>query len=339
MALVAGSGYERPRGDTRVLQPIVSREEPSRRSERRPARRVPRVALLLLGLSLAAVGGVAWLVRDPTARILERRGGIARVEIELVRAGEAYRDEELRLVSTSGLEVELAIRRPAGESARALPTALILGGNRTGRDAAWLVEAGRGTVVAALSYPTRVQRIEGPSDAFDVRRAILDTPAAVMLAMDHLVSLPEVDPARVELVGVSLGAPFACVVGALDHRFRRVWSIHGGGDPLRLFDHALAKDVGFAPARVVAAFSIALAAHGFELAPEAWAGRIAPTPFVMVNAEGDRRIPRTCVETLYAAAREPKELRWVEGAHVSGRDEEQVRALCALVLERMRADP
>lgn len=280
------------------------------------------------------------LRRDPTPRILALRGELLGVQAGPELRASGHIDQEIVLTSTGGLEVELRIRRPddggARDGATRRPTVLILGGHRTGRGAAELIRDTHGVVVAALSYPTRLERIESPGDVVEVRRAILGTPGAVMLCADYLCAEPYVDPARLELLGVSLGAPFACVAGALDTRFVRVWSIHGGGAPARLFDAALRPEVTFAPLRKPAAHALALLSHGATLAPEKWVARIAPRPFVMINGEEDEWIPRPSIDVLYAAAGEPKELVWIPGGHIEKREEEQIVALCALVLERMQ---
>lgn len=292
-----------------------------------------------LGLCLVGLGAFLWLTRDPTARILARHGRLVEARESPASVAQGLVDQEVRLISSSGLVVDLGLRWRAGSGSSRRPAVLLMGGQRTGRGAARLVEEPRDALVVALSYPTAVRRIRGLDDFLAVRQAILDTPAAVMLVMDYLVSRPDVDGARVELVGVSLGAIFACVSGALDERFRRVWAIHGGGDLQLLFESSLAGDVAFAPARSLAAWLIRLAGYGFSFAPEAWAGRVAPRPFVMVNAESDQRIPRASVELLFESAGEPKELLWLSGRHVSPRQEELVRELCDLVLDRMRTDP
>lgn len=299
---------------------------------RRWKRRLVGAGLVLLLLVLGA--GLA-LQRDPTPRILALRGELAGVRDGPPLAASAHVDQELVLTSTGGLEVELRIRRPddGGETPR--PAVVILGGHRTGRGAAELIPDTHGIVVVALSYPTRLTRIERPRDLLEVRRAILGTPAAVMLCADYLATRPFVDPARVELVGVSLGAPFVCVAGALDPRFVRVWSIHGGGAPARLFEAALQRELSITPVRKLAARAITLLSHGTTLAPEDWVARIAPRPFVMINAADDEAIPRACVDVLYAAAVEPKELVWISGGHIEKSDEAQIAALCELVLERM----
>jgi len=289
-----------------------------------------------LGLALVGAGGWTWLARDPTATIVARRGRLhAIVEAPSFAVGAGQIDQGVRLRSTSGLEVELSLRRPDDGGTRPRPAVLLLGGLETGRRAVGLIPDGRGVVIAAISYPCAVVKIRGPSDVLAARRAILDTPAAVMLAMDYLCELPFVDRSRVELVGVSLGAPFACVAGGLDSRFARVWVVHGGGGALGMFDHGLKKEIGFAPARRLAAVAVWCLARGPTMSPEHWVGRVAPRPFVQVNAQDDARIPRACVDLLYESAGDPKERIWLPGGHVDGGDQEQVRALCELLLERI----
>jgi hypothetical protein len=298
----------------------------------RPCGRAARRAALVLALA-----GLAGCVCDPAARILARRGSVlAAVEGEPVAAA-GHVDQEVALRSSSGLEVELVVRRPQdGATVERRPVVLILGGADTGRQAARLVPDTHGIVVAALSYPTDVRRIGSPADALDVRRAILDTPSAVMLAFDWLLAQPYADPARVELVGVSLGAPFACVAGSLDERVRRVWSIHGGGSPAKLITHALHDEL-WAPFAWLGGRTIAWLAHGYTLAPERWVAGIAPRELVMVNALDDEAIPRACVELLHRAARGPKQLLWLPGGHIDKDDEERIRALCVLVVEAVES--
>jgi dienelactone hydrolase len=309
-------------------------------------RRGRRGRLLLGGavvLPLALVGVAYPLMRDPLPGILARRGELAEAVEEPGQAVEGFVDRDVRLVSTSGLEVELTIRRPveAGDEGvdrdeTPRPAFLLLGGHRTGRDAARLVQDSRGCVVAAMSYPTDVRKIHGPGDVLAARRAIPDTVSAVMLCFDYLAAQPFVNEARVELVGVSLGAPFVCIAGAVDPRFRRVWAMHGGGDVYGLLEHALKREIHSGLARKLAAAAITPLAHGLTLAPEDWVGGIAPRPFVMVNGREDVAIPRASIDTLFEAAGEPKELLWLEGGHIEKRDEQQVRELCDLVLDRMQ---
>jgi fermentation-respiration switch protein FrsA (DUF1100 family) len=171
-----------------------------------------------------------------------------------------------------------------------------------------------------------------------IRAAFLDTPPALMLALDHLLRRKDVDGARVEVVGVSLGAPFVTIAGALDPRFTRVWVLHGSGGSFAPLEMNMRRTIRFAPLRYGAAAVANVIIAGPRLAPERWVARIAPRPFVMVSAEGDERLPRAGVEALYRSAREPKSLIWMPGRHVHA-DTATIRQLADIVLARVRATP
>lgn len=301
-------------------------------------RRVARLALRAAALGIVAfIGLLSWLSIDRSSQILDRHGELDAVTLGPEIPFRRYLDRDVLLQSTSGLEVEVLVRRPANNNERA-PLVLLLGGLDTGKSAARLIEADAPVVVAALSYPTDLRKLHASrifSEIADARRALLDTPAAILLALDYLLAEPYVDPSRVELVGVSLGAPFAVVAGALDVRVQRVWSIHGGGDPTAMLSKGLESRIGFGPARwAIAAFTARLA-HSSSIAPEDWVGRIAPRSFIMVNAEHDERIPRECVDALFEAAGEPRELIWDPGAHIDVDRDARLEGLTELVLERM----
>jgi hypothetical protein len=136
-------------------------------------------------------------------------------------------------------------------------------------------------------------------------------------------------------VGVSLGAPFVSIAGALDPRFTRVWVLHGSGGSYAPLEMNMRRTIPFAPLRVVAAAVANVIIAGPRLAPEQWVPRIAPRPFVMVSAEGDERLPRAAVEALYRSAREPKTLIWMPGRHVHA-DTATIRQLADIVLAKVR---
>ena len=311
-----------------------------------------RVALVLT-LGPVVVGALSLLVmafRDPTSRFLDRRSHLVRVTTARAQVLDDHVVEAVRLRAASGLVVDLLVKRPldavnadrrAGSSARR-PAVLLLGGHVTGRDAVRLIPETRGAVVVAMSYPYhgehRLKRLQIVRQVPAIRRAILDTPPAVMLAVDYLSSLPDVDPTRVEGVGVSLGAPFMVIAGALDPRLSRVWSIHGSGGSYGPLAANLERTIPFAPARAAVAALGSLLISGPRLAPERWVDRIAPRPFVMLNARDDQQMPRPFVERLYRHADQPKSIIWVPGGHVRATPE-IVRPLVDTVLARVVVAP
>jgi dienelactone hydrolase len=286
---------------------------------------VKRLGRILLWCGvLLLVGGAAgalWLLRDPEPRFRERRSELIAVDSSALGADETAEFRDYTLLAQSDLRVEIRVRRPVREAAAVgaatvrRPLYIILGGQRRGKEAGALIGDTRGLIFASLEYP-----FHGDEDAKgfamvrqapQVRQALFDTPPAVMLALDYLLSRDDVDTTRVELVGASFGAPFAVIAAALDPRVTRLWLAHGGGDPYRLINRGL---------------------EGPRLAPEKWIGRVAPRPVVMLNAQDDERIPRASVDALWEAAREPKQLHWLPGQHMQGNRPETLEQLIEKML-------
>ena len=96
------------------------------------------------------------------------------------------------------------------------------------------------------------------------------------------------------------------------------------------------RTIRFTPVRMVAAAIANVIISGPRLDPVRWVGRIAPRSFVMVNATDDERLPRSAVDALYRAAREPKEQLWMTGVHVHG-DSATINRLVGIVTPRIRA--
>ena len=306
------------------------------------ARRI--VAHALLALAIIGALAAAFLLRDQRPRIESRRSSLTDVSVAGAESPDPrYAVDHVVLAAESGLEVTLAVKRPIGAppdcggDARR-PAVILLGGHRTGERAVHLVNDTRGTVVAALAYPFegnhRVKGVAIVGEVPAIRRAVLDTPAALMLAVDYLAQIPCVDSTRIEAVGVSLGAPFAVIAGAMDRRISRVWAVHGAGGIYTPLEFNLRRQLGSRAGSIPLAALGSLLLSGERLAPERWASEIAPRPLVMINALDDERIPRHSVERLYRSAGEPKEMIWLPGAHVRS-EAEVVRPLIDLVLTRI----
>jgi hypothetical protein len=303
-------------------------------------------AILWSGCSLSLLFALATLpgplLRDPSVDFASRKGRLARVEIESeTRHGDST-ITELRLHSDSGFAVELAIRSPA-TATTALPTALLLGGKGTGRDAARLGADSDAIIVVALSYPyagdVDVKGLRAVLQARRIRRALLDTVPAILLATEYLLEQPYVDPRRFDLVGVSLGAFLVSPAAVLDERIRRLWLVHGAGQPGEVIEYALREDIGMAPVRHMTAAWLDSLVGGEYLAPEHWVGRVSPRPVIVVNARNDESLPSASVEALHVALREPYEIVWTDGQHVQPNRKEVIEQLRKLVLGRMADEP
>jgi hypothetical protein len=306
----------------------------------RPRRWARAAALTFVVLAAASVG---WLLRDPVPVFESFTGALARAETLGTTVDGGMTEQEVLLTSTSGLRITLAIRRPTivpGDTARRL-LFLVLGGHERGRGAAQLIGDTRGTIFASMDYPYdgdhRAKGLAVLAQIPRIRRAFYATPPAVSLALDHLLARPDVDLARVELIGASFGAPFATIAAARDTRVKRLWLAHGGGKPWAMIDTGLVKEIPWTPLRRPVSGLATLLASGPRLAPELWIGQVAPRPVVMLNALDDDRIPRRSVTALWEAAGEPREQVWLPGKHMQGNRPEVLRALVDAVMARAGA--
>jgi dienelactone hydrolase len=171
--------------------------------------------------------------------------------------------------------------------------------------------AKQGWTVLAIDLAEHGERAATtPSDPL-IRRRLIGKPAFVAQSVadlsagvDLLATTAGVDATRIAYVGFSLGGMLGTVFTAREPRIRaaaiviagsfahmRYWERGSDEDRARRKEAADATDPAF------------------------FAAAIAPRPFLMVNTTDDPVFPREAVETLFAAAGEPKELRWHPGTH------------------------
>ena len=285
-----------------------------------------------------------WLIwpilSDPSDGFFERKGRLERVEVTREWQTADSRYQNLALHSSSGLAVEAMIRRPL-DAAGPRPLVILLGGYGTGRRAAQLVTEPAGVVVASISYPYQGERdIDGLSllwNLDEIQQAMFDITPAVLLMLDYLAGQPYVDKQRIELVGVSFGAFFVSIPGAMDERFNRVWLVQGAADPEAIYEYMLRDRISFDPLRIVAAKLVYFVTGSGYLKPERWVGRISPRPVVVINSHDDTSYPPASVAKLHAALREPYRIRWLEGEHVTPGRTEIVRKISNQIVSSIAA--
>ena len=252
--------------------------------------------------------------------------------------------ETLRLLSTTGLEIDMRVLRPAGEITGKLPVLILVGGHTTGKDAVDLVGAPDGMAFAAIDYPYAGGKLE--ESFWEVIRAIpriqdafIDTPPGLSLALSYLLEQPWADPDRVELVGVSLGVPFAAAAGGVDERFSRVWLIHGGADNVAWVRHVGRKAVPNELARNVVARTALFLVYSNSLEARDWIPEIAPRPLIVIAARDDDLVPPDAQAPFIAAAEsEHVELIWTEGLHIQPKRTDELNQLLDIVLTRVAAE-
>jgi dienelactone hydrolase len=301
---------------------------------------VRRTAWAAAAILLAAIAMTAlWLADHARPRheyFLTRRGTeVSAMPQATLRQSGGYLSQAVELRSNSGLHVQLRVLRP-GDAAGPVPVVVVLAGHRTGRDAVDLIGDPGHVAMVALDYP-----YHGPEDIRsklgylrslgDFQTALLDTPPAASVVLDWLEAQSWADTSQAELIGISFGAPFVAVAGALDERFRRVWIIHGGAGNRGWIEHNLRDRIPQNWLRPLAATLLHLVVYGASFNTAEWVARIAPRPVVVIGARDDERLPERKVEALFAAAGEPKELIWTEGGHVDPGRPELVRQILDIV--------
>jgi cephalosporin-C deacetylase-like acetyl esterase len=301
-----------------------------------------RVALGILLLA-ALVVGLYWLELAIPKRdyFIERRGTLVSADVREA-SSDGVVQKLVRLESSSGLRVNMRMVRPETAEGETLPVIIVMGGEGTGKDAVDLVGAPEGVAYLALDYP-----YEGDQelDAFwesmaaipGIQQAFLDSPPAMMLALDWALQQAWVDPDKVELVGASLGVPFTAVAGALDDRFTRVWLLHGGAENVPWVMHVGRRYVENEFLRGLLARGALLLVYGNSFEALDWIPEIAPRPLVIVAAKDDDFVPPEAQQPFVeaAAASEHIEIVWTEGRHIRPTRREELQQLLDVVLSRI----
>jgi len=298
--------------------------------------RVLLVALIAAATVVAALA--AYRAYDYRPRFARAAGELVAVRdstgIGPARDGKPL--TEVTLVSDSGLQVRARVRAEGSRSGERHPAAILIGGYKTGRKAVDIPAETADLVLLSIDYPysgpERPRGFDWLRHFGSMRKAILDTPAAVLLAAQYLYGREDVDPRRVSIIGVSLGVPFSVAAAATDKRIAGAALLHGGGDIATMAYYAFA-DRG--PAWVMRSLAWGLSWVVAPLEPTRYAGDVAPRPVLMVNAAGDEFIPQSSVLELYRALRQPKRIVWLESAHVATSDDEVVDELMSITLEWM----
>ncbi|MEM1154578.1 MAG: hypothetical protein AAGI44_10575 [Pseudomonadota bacterium] len=296
---------------------------------------IAALSCLVAGLSLWVLYPV---LTDPVPGFAVRQGTLISAEDTGFYELTDSTLTEMTLTSSSGMQVQLALRRP-DQPLPGNPVMVLIAGQESGRAAAMMFPETHGVAVAALSYlyqgSDEFSRMGIAMDLHKIQQAILDTTPAVMLAIDYLYDQSGLNPQSVELVGVSFGAFLASVPAALDERISRLWLIHGAGDPARVIDRGLEGRVW--PGALRAGISNFLARVGGwpHLTPERWVGEVAPRPVIVINGLDDDDMPELSVGALHAALGEPNEVLWVEGGHIHPKRPETITRVIDLMFPRL----
>ena len=296
-----------------------------------------RVVRALGGVLLAsALAGAAWLAtgRPPDY------GSLARADAEPDTSPSLrFRVEQVALETTTGRSLSCMLRTPVVVGAAASePTLLIAGGLATGRRAVLLLDTLYAGAALACDYPwAPLLRARGARLVWRLPRLrgeMVATPGMLEVAAEFLATRPEADTARLVGLGASLGVPPIAAWAARDPRARAVALVYGGADLGRVIEATFARDV---PAWVPTRFLGWLAGVALRpVEPGRTVGGIAPRPLLLIAGADDAWIPRASVESLYAAAGEPKRVIWLGTGHMGPTNEILLQMLADSVGQWMR---
>lgn len=144
-----------------------------------------------------------------------------------------------------------------------------------------------------------------------LRQAVLD----VRRAGDWLARRPDVEPSRIGLVGISLGAVIGSLTAGVDDRFGRSVFLIGGGDLPAIVMNGSKETLAAKERLVKEGFTVdQLRTLWKDVEPITFASRVRPDEILLINAEADEVIPKECTVRLQAAMGSP-EIRWFKGGH------------------------
>jgi fermentation-respiration switch protein FrsA (DUF1100 family) len=320
---------------------IVPRRTP--RTPRTP-RRSHTLRVGIAGVSLS----VACTLSSPSSQVdgdrnIARRSRLLSAETTFVGMRGRYASYRVRLADDVGLVATGRLLTPRGSggdvalgaTTRRYPAVLLNDGRELdSRAIDYLPPEFGDIVVLSLDYPKSLPYELDLSAVFfhggRLRDAADEVPALFSLGAAYLAGRADADTARIAIAATSFAVPFAVVAAATDDRFRNVALIYGAGD----LDGVLAANLTLRPRFLRSAIAWLATRRFRALEPERHVARIAPRPLVMVNGFDDAQMPRSTVESLYNAAREPKTLVWLRTGHLTPTDTTLVQTLVdtALVL-------
>jgi len=332
-----------------ALPPGWGVDDAGRRRRRR--RRILKIAGAVAVLLLVWFWVFIWLpaYRNPVKFFEARRSDRFEVRIDSTRSEAGLVLESLRIEGfrTGADEPDVGFdayysrpEQPEGP----MMGVVLMGGIRTGREAMRIISTrphiGQIGAFLTMDYPYNGPRsfrgLEMVPWIPRVREALFDGVEATRLAVDFLLSRPEIDQERIVLLGGSLGAFYVTDAAALDHRPAAVISFMGGGNITSLLESNLRSGgyVGTKLLSVPAAAFIGLLIRPLE--PTRLAEHITPVPYVQVSATADERIPRENALAVYDAALEPRKLVWMEADHVLPNRDDLIERMIELALEELR---
>lgn len=144
-----------------------------------------------------------------------------------------------------------------------------------------------------------------------MRQAVMD----VRRAGDWLADRPDVEPSRVGLVGISLGAIVGALADGVDDHFGRSVFLIGGGDIPEIVMNGSKETLAAKERLLGEGYTVDRLRELWKVVdPLTFASRVRPEEILLINADSDEVIPKDCTLKLRSAMGSP-EIRWFKGGH------------------------
>ena len=283
------------------------------------------VACALLPGSVArAVQGEPATSPDPNPGLFayDKRAPLDAVATPFPVADSTTRVDLVEYTTFDGTRVPGLFLRPTG--ARTRGACLIvqhgLGGNKGDMVAALPQFVGMGYGVLAIDareHGARGSVTDGVNAAHDpvlLEAMLRETVIDLRRGIDVLTRRAECDRRRIGYVGYSMGGMLGALLAGADRRVKAPALVLAGGDWQVHFDSradVFLPGIRDEPERLLTARALL-----DPVDPVRWAGRISPRPVLVIGAREDLAIVPAMVDALFQAARDPKQVVWLEGGHL-----------------------
>jgi len=309
-----------------------------------PRRSACTSALLALTVTLAQAQGAS--SRDSFLRLVDRARVPLAPELSALSAGGPFARERFTFATEDGQRVPGLAVKAAGSARR--PTVIVLHGTGDRKEGMIpLLEAlaDRGFLAVAIDGRHHGERAKGPGDypqailqAYRTGRGhpfLYDTTWDAMRLVDYLQSRPDVDGARIGMMGISKGGMETYLTAAVDPRIAVAVPVIG----VQSFQWALEHDAWQARVETILGAVLGAARDGLrpvdaefvqefydrvvpgiyaEFDAPAMLPLIAPRPLLVINGDSDDLTPLEGVREAAAAA---------EQAYRTARAEDRFRLL------------
>jgi len=269
---------------------------------------------LLAGLVLVAAVGCGGTsggdssasTADATPFAYDASAPLAYVDRGVVNHNYPIKVHDVTFTSAGGRKVDGLLAVPPGKG----PFAAVVylhgsGGDRTELivPATWM--AARGVVTLTITMPEDAAPTGTATERLvEQRQGFVTSVVAARRAVDVLDSLPQVDPARIGLVGWSSGARMGAVLAGVDRRIEAFDLLSGGSPPISEY-----------AAQAPASLRPAILRELGSVDPLKWVVRARPGAVLLQDGRKDEVVPRAALVALRKAAGSAAEVRWYDQGH------------------------